>query len=159
MSEGVRAVFETYAKFGGDSGGGGPTIGMTSRNFVKLAKETGIVDKKLTQTVLDLSFTKAARAQAGQMDTSWGGKRINFEQFCIAIGHCAEARGGVTPEALLEKIAQAGAGGPKVTNVTQAGGGAAKFYDDKSGWTKTAKAGGPTKVDGGAGDNWSKSLN
>lgn len=156
--EAVRPVFETYARFGGDAGGGGPQVGMTSRNFVKLAKDTGIVNKKITLTVLDLSFTKAARAQAGTLDTSWGGKRINFEQFLIALGHCAEA-GGVSPDALVEKVAAAGAGGPKVNNVTQAGGGAAKFYDDKSSWTKTAKNGGPTKIDGGAGDKWSKSLN
>mmetsp|Transcript_24067 Transcript_24067/g.70914 ORF Transcript_24067/g.70914 Transcript_24067/m.70914 type:complete len:158 (-) Transcript_24067:376-849(-) len=144
--EQLASVFETYCRFGGDSGGGGTQLGMTSRNFVKMAKDTGIVDKKLTLTVLDLSFTKAARAQAGSLDTSWGGKRINFQQFLLALGHCAEAR-GVSVDALAAKLIKGAQAGPKLNGTTATGGGAAKFYDDKSQWTATAKNGGPTKID------------
>mmetsp|Transcript_2472 Transcript_2472/g.7047 ORF Transcript_2472/g.7047 Transcript_2472/m.7047 type:complete len:170 (+) Transcript_2472:1424-1933(+) len=143
----VQSVFLRYCRFG-ETALAETAVDLTSRNFVKLFKDCELMDKKITLTFLDLSFTKAARASVGSLDTSWGGKRINYQQFIVALEHCAEAR-GVAVDALMAKIVKGAAGGPTLNGTTAAGGGAAKFYDDKTQWTAVAKNGGPTKVDGG----------
>mmetsp|Transcript_3759 Transcript_3759/g.12540 ORF Transcript_3759/g.12540 Transcript_3759/m.12540 type:complete len:247 (-) Transcript_3759:459-1199(-) len=130
-------IYDTYCRFGGDANA---ASGLTSRNFVKLLKDKNIVDKKITLTVIDLAYTKAGRAATGsnyaQLDTSWGGKRINFEQFLYALELCADAR-GVPVEKVINKITNAEHSGPAVNGVTHAG--ANRFYDDKTTWTAVSK--------------------
>mmetsp|Transcript_908 Transcript_908/g.2379 ORF Transcript_908/g.2379 Transcript_908/m.2379 type:complete len:108 (-) Transcript_908:392-715(-) len=45
-------VYSQYVRFGET---GGNTTGLTSRNFVKLAKDAKIVDKKISTTTLGVS--------------------------------------------------------------------------------------------------------
>lgn len=133
----LREIYTTYVRFGET---GGNTNGLTSRNFVKLAKDAKIVGSKISTTTLDLAFTKAARALTNSSDTSWGGKRLSYEQFVYALQLCAES-GGVTPETLHAKCLSVG--GPIVKGTVAE---ANKFHDDKSTFTAVAKNGGPAPV-------------
>jgi hypothetical protein len=149
VSEALQVVYANYVRFGET---GGNTTGLTSRNFVKFAKDAGIVDKKISTTTLDLAFTKAARAFKESSDTSWGGKRISFEQFVYALQLCAESA-GVSPEALHAKASNMSGRRPSVSGTVAD---QVKFHDDTSTYTAVAKNGGPTKIDGKA---WSSGLN
>mmetsp|Transcript_34920 Transcript_34920/g.87103 ORF Transcript_34920/g.87103 Transcript_34920/m.87103 type:complete len:146 (+) Transcript_34920:68-505(+) len=140
-------VYSQYVRFGET---GGNTTGLTSRNFVKLAKDAKIVDKKISTTTLDLAFTKAARALTTSGDTSWGGKRISFDQFVYALQLCAESA-GCEPDVLYAKCLAVSAPSVKATIADNV-----KFHDDKSTFTAVARNGGPSKIDGQA---WSKGLN
>jgi hypothetical protein len=147
----LAAVYTQYVRFGET---GGNTTGLTSRNFVKLAKDSKIVDKKITTTTLDLAFTKAARAFTSSGDTNWGGKRISFEQFVYALQLCAESA-GCEPSVLHAKCMAVGAPSVKATVADNV-----KFHDDKSTYTAVHKNGGPTNGRATAdGSTWSKSLN
>lgn len=105
---------------------------MDGKTFAKFAKDTKILDKKLTTTDIDLIFAKSKQKTERQ---------INFAEFQKAIGFCAEKK-GKTAEELSEAIV--GAGGPvfagtKTDNV--------RFHDDKDQYTGVYAQGGPTNVD------------
>ena len=51
-----RCALAGYCKFGATGTG----VGLTNKNFAKLAKESRLLDRKLTLTQLDLIFTKCA---------------------------------------------------------------------------------------------------
>jgi len=125
----VQAAFDRYCKFG-ETANAHTAVDMTSRNFVKLLKDAGLEDRKLTATFMDLAFTKARTAKVG-VHVDIHSKRINFDQFLIAVELCAQER-GVSAGALHDSIASKATEGPKV-QATEAG--YNKFHDDKSTYT------------------------
>lgn len=106
---------------------------MDSRTFVKLCKETGLLDKKLTTTDCDLIFTKCKAK---------GAKRFTYPEFEEGIREVAK-RKGVTFEEVATKISSSQGPtftGTKMDNV--------RFYDDKSTWGSGVHAhGGPSTCD------------
>lgn len=90
-----------YCRFGGDGDSGS---GLTSRNFVKLLRDKGAIDKTITTTVADLSFTKAAA----------GGKRLSYGQFRYALELCAQEK-GISMAAFAEKLGSGAGAGPVST--------------------------------------------
>jgi len=105
---------------------------MEGKTFAKFAKDSKLLDKKLTATDVDLIFAKAKQKTE---------RRITYAEFQNAVAMLAEKK-GVTAEALTEKIV--GAGGPTFTG-TKAD--AVKFHDDQSLYTGVYAQGGPTNVD------------
>ena len=71
----LREVFSGFA-------GGAPDL--DGKTFAKLAKDTKILDKKLTATDIDLIFAKVKDKTA---------RKITYDQFEKAIGLCAEKKG------------------------------------------------------------------
>ena len=70
---------QTYCEFGGTKG----LREMDNVKFMKLAKETGLVDRACTKTDIDLIFVSSKPK---------GLRRLNFDQYLIAldkIGACA----------------------------------------------------------------------
>jgi len=132
----VFVVFEQYALFGETVGTA--TLGLTSRNFVKLFKDLDLVDRKVTNTVLDLIFTKAARAPAGNLfaqPADAGGKRLNYSQFLVAVEMVAEEK-GVKVQQLYKAIGAKQDQGPLVTATVAPPN---KLFDDRSTWTAVAR--------------------
>lgn len=109
---------------------------MESKQFSKLYKDCGIIDKKFTVNDADINFSKV---KSGKV------KVISLEQFEQTLELCAQKK-GVTKDALVEKIL--GHGGITFTG-TKAD--YVKFHDDKSLYTGVYAKGGPTTVDVGTG--------
>ena len=108
----LKAVFDSF--------NGAPNSTMEGKTFAKFAKDSKILDKKLTATDIDLIFAKAKKKTE---------RKITFAEFQHAVALCAEKK-GVDPEALTAAILEAG--GPKFSG-TKAD--AVKFHDDKSLYT------------------------
>ena len=125
-SNSIKQVFQAFA--GGNE--------MDGKSFAKVAKDCGLLDKKLTSTDIDLIFAKIKDKSA---------RKITFDQFTTGITHMATKK-GVTAADLTATITAAG--GPKFTG-TKAD--AVKFHDDKSLYTGVYAKGGPTNVDAGRG--------
>ena len=53
----LKAKYEEYCAFGRTKSQG-PATELNSKNFMKLMKDAGLVDKKLNQTEVDMIFTK-----------------------------------------------------------------------------------------------------
>ena len=121
----LSAVFNLYA----------PKGEMDGRAFSKLAKDTKLLDKKLTSTTIDLIFAKCK-----------GIRTMTFEQFHKALEECANKK-GISVEAIQSTVCQSAAGpqynGTKADYV--------KFHDDKNLYTGVYANGGPSTVDIGAG--------
>uniref|UniRef100_A0A0G4HZI8 EF-hand domain-containing protein n=1 Tax=Chromera velia CCMP2878 TaxID=1169474 RepID=A0A0G4HZI8_9ALVE len=117
-------VWDTYVAFTGGFNE------MDSRTFVKLCRDSGLLDKKFSQTDADLLFVKSKGK---------GLRWVTFEQFQQMLSVIAERR-GVTVEAIVSKINACG--GPKLNNPTIAR--PVRFYDDRSTYTGTWKHGGPS---------------
>ena len=105
---------------------------MDGKTFAKFAKDTKLVDKKLTATDVDLIFNKVKQKTE---------RRISYAEFQKSFTYLAEKK-GIDVDALKELIV--GAGGPQYTG-TQAD--HVKFHDDKSLYTGVYANGGPTNVD------------
>ncbi|XP_033107757.1 tubulin polymerization-promoting protein family member 2-like [Anneissia japonica] len=90
MSKTIKEVFQEYACFGRP----GKTSDITSKNFAKMIKEKGLMDKKLNSTEIDMIFTKA---KAGP-----GNKVLTFAQFENALSMVAKSKYG--NEAEVEKV-------------------------------------------------------
>ncbi|KAG8461911.1 hypothetical protein KFE25_013930 [Diacronema lutheri] len=125
----VRECFERFARFG-ETGHASLVNGMTSRNFVKLAKDCGLIDRTITLTVLDIAFTKAKINAVGQAFDA-ASKKVNYAQFLLALEICAKEKGCDVHE-LYAKVAAHAHDAP-VVNATIAE--PNKFYDDKSTYT------------------------
>jgi hypothetical protein len=123
----LKAVFQAFT---------GGKAEMEGRDFVKLCKDTKIIDKHLTTTDLDIYFAKVKDKTV---------KKITFTQFEDAIRLCATKK-KVTFDDLCAVICKAG--GPKFEG-TKAD--AVKFHDDKSLYTGVHNHGGPSTVDVGSG--------
>jgi len=104
---------------------------MEGRQFVKMAKDTKIVDKKppgLTTTDLDIIFAKVKNK---------GARRINFEQFRAALELCADKKHVYVEDLEAHLVAS---GGPVFTGVRADN---VKLHDDKSTYTGVYTHGGP----------------
>ena len=106
---------------------------MDNRQFSKCAKDTGLLDKKLTTTDVDLIFNKVKNNPSV--------RKINFKQFEEAVAQFATKK-GITEDAVKKIMIEKG--GPVFTG-TKAD--SVKFHDDKSTYTGTHTKGGPTTVD------------
>ena len=109
---------------------------MSTKEFLKLNKDCGFIDKHYTSTDVDLIFTKS------KSKTS---KVLTYEQFTHALGDIATKK-KIDTDAVIEKIITAG--GPTFTG-TKAD--YVKFHDDKTLYTGVYANGGPTNVDIGNG--------
>jgi len=90
VAKSVERMFGTYERFGETAA----TAGMSCRNFVKLAKDCELLDKRLTVTVLDLAFAKARNAPGGlSLMSPEKSKNLSFEQFLVALELCRVEKG------------------------------------------------------------------
>eukprot|EP00931_Biecheleriopsis_adriatica_P066788 TRINITY_DN41060_c0_g1_i1.p1 TRINITY_DN41060_c0_g1~~TRINITY_DN41060_c0_g1_i1.p1 ORF type:complete len:388 (+),score=66.73 TRINITY_DN41060_c0_g1_i1:48-1211(+) len=115
---------------------------MDGKTFVKVCKDTGLVDKKFTATDVDLIFAKVVTK---------GQRRIDFQQFRNGLRLIAEKKGMDIDD--IESLV-ALSRGPVLTG-TQAE--AVRFHDDKSSYTGVYARGGPESVAKGTGtaaDSW-----
>ena len=119
----LKAVFTKFT-------GGKPE--MDGKTFFKVFKDCGLLDKKLTQTVIDLAFAKCAEK---------GVKKMKFDQFKKGLAECAGKK-GMPEQDLTAKITSTG--GPEYKG-TKAD--AVKLHDDKSSYTGVYAHGGPSTVD------------
>ncbi|CBZ53835.1 hypothetical protein NCLIV_036160 [Neospora caninum Liverpool] len=123
----ASGAFQVYTKGSGD---------MDGRTFVKILKDTAILDGKTLTTVdADLIFTKVKAK---------GAKKIDYAQFEEALKLVGEKK-KVSTEQIVSKLASGETGpiltGTKADNV--------RFHDDKNTYTGVHKHGGPTLVDEG----------
>ena len=109
---------------------------MDGKTFMKVTKDCGLLDKKLTTTDVDIIFAKIKDKSA---------RKISFDEFKKSLPHLA-AKKGITEAELSELICKAS--GPKFQG-TKAD--FVKFHDDKSTYTGVYAKGGPTNVDAGRG--------
>ena len=109
---------------------------MDGKTFAKLAKDCGLLDKKLTTTDIDLVFAKIKDKSA---------RKITYDQFKAGVAQMAGKK-GITEDQLSQQIVSTG--GPKFQG-TKAD--FVKFHDDKSLYTGVYAKGGPTNVDAGRG--------
>ncbi len=105
---------------------------MDGKGFAKLAKDTKLLDKKLTTTDVDMTFAKVKDRTA---------RRITFQQFIAGLDTFATKK-GVAPDAVYAKVAASQ--GPILAG-TKAD--AVRFHDDKDAYTGVHAHGGPTTVD------------
>jgi hypothetical protein len=105
---------------------------MEGKSFAKLAKDCDLIDKKLTNTDVDLIFAKVK----GKTE-----RRITYAQFMDGLGLFAEKK-GVAKDAVVSKVAASK--GPKLAGTKAE---ANKFHDDKSLYTGVHAQGGPSTVD------------
>ncbi|CAM9978027.1 unnamed protein product, partial [Ectocarpus sp. 12 AP-2014] len=108
---------------------------MDSAKFFKLMGDSGLTGKSLTRTDCDLIFTKTCSGSGCV-------KKIHYDAFRkFAIANLA-AKLGADESAVMSKIAS-------VTGVSSSGtvAEASRFHDDKSTYTGSHAAGGPTHVD------------
>jgi len=101
----VAAVFREFCSFGMGSRNSGPPL-MESRQIQKLARDCGLLDKRLTKVDIDLIFT----AVKGR-----GEHRIDYLDFLECVRQWAE-RKGMTYEDLCDQIANSH--GPTLNSVT-----------------------------------------
>lgn len=68
---------------------------MDGKGFAKLAKDTKLIDKKLTTTDVDLAFSKIKEK---------GARRLTFDQFMAGLNLFAEKK-QVSVDAVYAKVA------------------------------------------------------
>ena len=122
----LLSVFQKYSK-GGE---------MDGKTFAKLAKDTKLLDKKLTATDVDLVFAKIKTKEL---------RTISFDQFKKGVESFATKKGKTYDECVTLIV---GTGGPQFHG-TQAD--YVKFHDDKTLYTGVHVNGGPSTNDVGAG--------
>jgi hypothetical protein len=126
----LQAIFDSFCAFGAGKAGASE---MATAKFTKFCKDTGLIDKKFTNTDVDLIFTKSKAA---------GQQKIGFDAFVNkALPQIAEKK-GISVEELVNRICQQS--GP-ANSGTKAD--AVKFHDDKSLYTGVYQHGGPSTVD------------
>lgn len=109
---------------------------MDGKTFAKFSKDCKVINKKCTNTDIDLIFAKSKERTA---------RKITYQQFVNAVGECAKKR-GETMETLQDSIL--GQGGPVFAG-TQAE--AVRFHDDTDQYTGVHAHGGPSTVGGTGG--------
>merc|ERR1712232_1139084 len=112
------------------------TIEMDGREFVKMCKDSGLLNKRVTSTSADIAFSKVK---------GLGQRKIGYNQFIQAINTLADEQ-GVSRTKYYERIL--GSSGPQF-NGTKAFD--TRLHDDKSTYTGVYAHGGPTNVDYGRG--------
>jgi hypothetical protein len=111
---------------------------MDSKTFIKLLRDSGVVNKKFTSGDADLVFqktkAKASNPNAGAYSSGVvHGKRVNFEVFRAVAIPCIAEKKGVEVEKMVAFFAEAE--GPKMHGTTTADN--VKFHDDQSTFTGT----------------------
>ena len=105
---------------------------MQTKQYIKLFKDSKIIDKKFTMNDADIIFSKVKIL-----------KSITFKQFLEVLDLTAKKK-NTTKENLIEKILLKGNAIYKGTKADYV-----KFFDDKSTYTGVYAKGGPTTVDAG----------
>ena len=105
---------------------------MSNKEFAKMNKDCGLLDKKYTSTDVDINFVKIKDKAS---------KNISFKQFEEGV-KLAAAKKKLEYDAVCTIICEKG--GPSFTG-TKAD--YVKFHDDKSLYTGVYAQGGPTNVD------------
>ncbi|KEP66805.1 UNVERIFIED_CONTAM: p25-alpha family protein [Hammondia hammondi] len=123
----ASVAFNTYTKGSGE---------MDGRTFVKILKDTGVLDEKnLTSVDADLIFAKVKAKTA---------RKIDYPQFEEALKLVAEKK-KVSADQIVTKISTSEGGpifvGTKTEHV--------RLHDDKDTYTGVHKNGGPVLVDEG----------
>ena len=126
---GASSLQEVFAKYAN-----GPE--MDGKTFAKMAKDCKVINKKCTNTDIDLIFARNKERTA---------RKITFQQFAAALAECAAKR-GEDMAALEASILSVG--GP-VFSGTQAE--AVRFHDDTDQYTGVHAHGGPSTVGGTGG--------
>lgn len=101
---------------------------MDGRQFVKLLKDCGILDKKFTTTDIDIIFAKVKEKKE---------RVIDYETFLNALQLCANSK-GTSEENLHEIILKSN--GPLFSGTNSDN---VRFHDDKDQYTGVYKQGGP----------------
>lgn len=109
---------------------------MDGRTFVKILKDSKVIDTKMTQVDADLIFT-AVKAK--------GAKKMTFAEFETAIEKVATKK-KTSADTIRAVIVKEGGEGP-ILYGTKADD--VRFYDDKTSYTGVHKKGGPSTVDAG----------
>jgi len=139
-TEDLRTVFMDYCTFGDKSNVGQ----MTGKAFFKLAKDSQIVDKKVTEVDVDLVFTKIKGRT---------GRTIPFATFLVGLEQLAQKK---YPKEYKEGPTEAAAAVAKIHDAIRKQGGpvssgtkpdSVKFHDDKSTYTGVHANGGPSTKD------------
>lgn len=125
----ATSLQEVFAKFAN-----GPE--MDGKTFAKVAKDCKIINKKCTNTDIDLIFARNKERTA---------RKINYQQFVSALGECATKRGQTMEE--LEAVILS-TGGPVFAGTAAD---AVRFHDDKDQYTGVHARGGPSNFDGNRG--------
>eukprot|EP00287_Rhodomonas_sp_CCMP768_P028303 CAMPEP_0202853172 /NCGR_PEP_ID=MMETSP1389-20130828/90345_1 /ASSEMBLY_ACC=CAM_ASM_000865 /TAXON_ID=302021 /ORGANISM="Rhodomonas sp., Strain CCMP768" /LENGTH=340 /DNA_ID=CAMNT_0049531715 /DNA_START=37 /DNA_END=1059 /DNA_ORIENTATION=+ len=123
----AKSLQEVFSKF---------TAGaaeMDGRVWAKFAKDCGVVNKKCTNTDIDLIFAK--------VKTNPSARKISYLQFMDGLKQCAAKRGEELAK-LEASILEAG--GPSFSGTVAE---ANKFHDDKSLYTGVHAKGGPSTID------------
>lgn len=110
---------------------------MDGKGFAKMAKDTKLIDKKLTGTDVDMTFAKIKNPKTA--------RRITFDQFMAGLAIFAEKK-QCAVDAVYAKVA--GNAGP-ILRGTQAE--AVRFHDDTDSYTGVHAQGGPSTVDANRG--------
>jgi hypothetical protein len=130
MVESVKSLDEVFKSF---------TAGkneIANKEFTKLNKDCGLIDKAYTNTDVDLIFTKFKSKTA---------KVLTYDQFLLCLEDISKKK-KVDVSVIKDKIVSSGGPhfiGTKTDYV--------KFHDDKSTYTGVYAKGGPSTVDGGKG--------
>jgi hypothetical protein len=114
MEDALYDVFIDFCCFGKGQGG---SRELDSAKFVKLARDTNLICRKLSTTDLDLIFTRVKGK---------GEKRIDFGGFCAALQQIASHTGMSFSDV---KNAVVKAGGPTIAGTLPDD---VRFHDDKS---------------------------
>lgn len=121
------SIYESYT--------GSLSTGMTSSKFLKIMKDSNLLDNNLRQPDVDLIFTKCKAT--GQRNIDLDGFKRGLEMIA--------SRKDVSFNELLDYIQMTTAEGPSYAGTTVAQ--ENRFYDDKETYTGVHKSGGPTVVD------------
>ena len=125
----LRERFDEYSVFGGTNAG----VGLSAKNFAKLCADSGLVDRKLTKTQLDLIFMRSVDR---------GAKKLKWMQFLQALELCAATRriGVEKVQELIMACAGPSLNRPSVSEPV-------RLHDDKALYTGVHVVGGPSTVD------------
>ena len=105
---------------------------MSNKEWLKVNKDCGLIDKKYTSTDVDLNFSKVKTKAS---------KNLTYEQFVEGLKHAAEKK-GVDFDKIKEQVCHSSGPVFKGTKADYV-----KFHDDKNLYTGVYAKGGPTNVD------------
>eukprot|EP00760_Papus_ankaliazontas_P018911 PhM_4_TR17759/c2_g1_i1/m.54890 len=128
VPEDLHPMFLSFCAFGG-----GKVAEMENAKFAKFARDSKLLDKKLTSTDIDLMFSKHKPK---------GERKISYAVFRGALIPEIAAKKGLSEEALVGMLMSTG--GPHSSG-TKAD--AVRFHDDKESYTGVYAHGGPSTVD------------
>merc|ERR1712232_191347 len=123
----LQSVFVKFSK---------NTIEMDGREFAKMCKDSGLLNKKVTSTGVDIAFSKVKGI---------GMRKIGYNQFVQAINTLADEQ-GTSRTKYYQKILEGH--GPQFNGTVAFD---TRLHDDKSTYTGVYAHGGPRNVDYGNG--------